>query len=385
MTSRRPAIDPAGDELQRRLSLATSQARGRLDLPDDGSPADAGEVSRLIAALEARLATGPEPPGRSEEAAAHAAELERLHTRYRTRVEALEAIEAAVARLRTISSPAEMLGRAPGALCESSRLTRAVLSLVRDGSMVPQAAYFRGDAAGAGAALEALAGSAPRLEHPLIETELLRRRRATIVSEAQSNPRVHRPWASVMGWRSYAAAPLVVHGRVMGLVHADADAARRPRALDVLDGDVLWAFAGGLAEAYETASLRRSIRRQRAEMQRFLEWLGAESTELSDAPMELAPERGGASEPPGRLDVVPGARGVDDRAVFENLLSRRELDVLRLLAGGEANADIAAQLVIAEATVKSHVLNILRKLHVSNRAEAVARYHRLVRRRPDVA
>jgi DNA-binding NarL/FixJ family response regulator len=120
-------------------------------------------------------------------------------------------------------------------------------------------------------------------------------------------------------------------------------------------------------------------------MQRFLEWLGAESTELSDAPMELAPERGGASEPPGRLDVVTGAGGVDDRAVFENLLSRRELDVLRLLAGGEANAGIAAQLVIAEATVKSHVLNILRKLHVSNRAEAVARYHRLVRRRPDVA
>jgi DNA-binding NarL/FixJ family response regulator len=74
---------------------------------------------------------------------------------------------------------------------------------------------------------------------------------------------------------------------------------------------------------------------------------------------------------------------VDDRVAFEQLLTRRELDVLRLLARGETNAAIAAALVISEATVKFHVVNLLRKLRVSNRAEAVARYHRVVRVRAD--
>jgi DNA-binding CsgD family transcriptional regulator len=383
MTGARAPIDPARDQLQRRLARATSQARAALTLPDDdedgGRTAGAVELGRLIGALEERVAA--EPPGGQEEAAAHAAELERLHSRHRARAEALAAVDEAVGRLRSVTSPADMLSRAPRALCEASGLTRVVLSVVRDGLLVADAVHFRDDRDGAVAALAALGASAPRLQHPLIETELLRRRRATIVADAQAHPRVHRPWAAVMGWRSYVAAPLVVHGHVTGLVHADTSGT--DRALDVLDGDVLWAFAGGLAEAYETASLRRSIRRQRKEMQQFLEWLGAESIELSDAPMDLAPGPDAPLAPPGRLDVVPSSRGLDDRAVFEHLLSRRQLDVLRLLARGESNAAIAAELVIAEATVKSHVAGILRKLRVHNRAEAVARYHRLVRRVPD--
>ena len=43
---------------------------------------------------------------------------------------------------------------------------------------------------------------------------------------------------------------------------------------------------------------------------------------------------------------------------------------------GESNADIARALVVSEGTVKFHVKNILRKLNVSNRAEATARYLR---------
>jgi NarL family two-component system response regulator LiaR len=51
-------------------------------------------------------------------------------------------------------------------------------------------------------------------------------------------------------------------------------------------------------------------------------------------------------------------------------LSERELEVLRLIAGGMDNADIAEQLVISEKTVKSHVSNILSKLHVGDRTQA---------------
>lgn len=51
-------------------------------------------------------------------------------------------------------------------------------------------------------------------------------------------------------------------------------------------------------------------------------------------------------------------------------LSERELDVLRLIADGANNSSIAAQLVISEKTVKSHVSNILSKLHLADRTQA---------------
>src|ERR1700730_3138885 len=55
----------------------------------------------------------------------------------------------------------------------------------------------------------------------------------------------------------------------------------------------------------------------------------------------------------------------------EDDLSSREIDVLRLIAAGNANKEIAAQLSIAEETVKSHITNILGKLGANDRTHAV--------------
>jgi DNA-binding NarL/FixJ family response regulator len=55
----------------------------------------------------------------------------------------------------------------------------------------------------------------------------------------------------------------------------------------------------------------------------------------------------------------------------EDELSSREMDVLRLIATGNANKEIAAQLSIAEDTVKGHVTNILAKLGANDRTHAV--------------
>jgi DNA-binding NarL/FixJ family response regulator len=52
-------------------------------------------------------------------------------------------------------------------------------------------------------------------------------------------------------------------------------------------------------------------------------------------------------------------------------LSTRELEVLRLIAAGNANKEIAAQLSIGEDTVKRHVTNILAKLRANDRTHAV--------------
>ncbi len=51
-------------------------------------------------------------------------------------------------------------------------------------------------------------------------------------------------------------------------------------------------------------------------------------------------------------------------------LSDRELEVLRLIADGRSNAEIAGLLFISEKTVKSHVSNVLAKLHVVDRTQA---------------
>lgn len=53
-----------------------------------------------------------------------------------------------------------------------------------------------------------------------------------------------------------------------------------------------------------------------------------------------------------------------------NELSDRELEVLRLIAAGMADAEIARKLVISEKTVKGHVSNILGKLHILDRTQA---------------
>jgi LuxR family maltose regulon positive regulatory protein len=54
-------------------------------------------------------------------------------------------------------------------------------------------------------------------------------------------------------------------------------------------------------------------------------------------------------------------------------LSGREIEVLRLLASGRQNREIAEQLVVALSTVKKHVTHIFEKLGATNRTEATAR------------
>jgi DNA-binding NarL/FixJ family response regulator len=78
-----------------------------------------------------------------------------------------------------------------------------------------------------------------------------------------------------------------------------------------------------------------------------------------------------------RLGARPDAARVErllgrGRGDSEHGLSARELEVLRLLAAGRSNREIAAELVISEHTVARHVQNIFGKLRVSSRAAATA-------------
>ncbi|MCA9904917.1 MAG: response regulator transcription factor, partial [Anaerolineae bacterium] len=64
--------------------------------------------------------------------------------------------------------------------------------------------------------------------------------------------------------------------------------------------------------------------------------------------------------------------GVPSRSQLEERLSERELAILRLLASGLSNADIASRLNLAEGTVRNHLTNIFATLEVTDRAQATA-------------
>lgn len=69
--------------------------------------------------------------------------------------------------------------------------------------------------------------------------------------------------------------------------------------------------------------------------------------------------------------LVKEISGIRHEAVNPfNELTDRELEVLRHIAGGKNNQEIAEALVISEKTVKSHITNILSKLHLADRTQA---------------
>lgn len=86
------------------------------------------------------------------------------------------------------------------------------------------------------------------------------------------------------------------------------------------------------------------------------------------APIEAAP----AEAPP--VEPASGSRALQI-AVESAGLTEREREVLGCIAEGKSNAEVAAQLFLGEATVKTHVSNVLQKLGVRDRIQAVVWVH----------
>ena len=142
---------------------------------------------------------------------------------------------------------------------------------------------------------------------------------------------------------------------MIGVVHADRGAGSR---LDVLDRDLLWEFTSALAQAYESASLRRTLRHGREQMREFLGWLGAR--ELTDAPVRLATVQRPPSPPSSVAETALSVPGRDDRC------RRRGADVLGCGRRQVQQGDRAGARDLRRDLVRFHV-NSFRKLRVANR------------------
>jgi DNA-binding CsgD family transcriptional regulator len=290
-------------------------------------------------------------------------ELQQLHRelveqRYVRRSDGVERIGEALRRLGEIGSPAGIIARSAEELGTSSDLDLVLVSRLEDGHIRPHALWVRGDHARAEAALAELASRSMPLGYPLIEAEVAQRHEPVIVSVAASGRRAAPELVEVLDWRSYAVADVTVEGKAVGLVHA-ARADSDPE-VDELDLELTALYADGLAQAFERAVLREQLRRQLEQLQSAAQWINGQMLHLSREPT-----------PGSTPDLAP-----DDGKLAE-LLTPRELDVLRLVARGQSNRAIATSLVLGEGTVKYHVKNILRKLQARSRTEAVSRYMRL--------
>lgn len=78
----------------------------------------------------------------------------------------------------------------------------------------------------------------------------------------------------------------------------------------------------------------------------------------------------------GQSVLDPGVAGIvlqelAGESFSQDDLTKREMTVLRLLAHGRSNREIAAELTVSEETIKTHVGNILSKLHMAQRTQAV--------------
>jgi len=99
---------------------------------------------------------------------------------------------------------------------------------------------------------------------------------------------------------------------------------------------------------------------------------GAKGYVLKEAPHETlvrAINKVAAGDPYVDPALMPAFLPAKDR---DDILTSREREILQLLAEGMSNADVAAQLVISQETVKSHVRHILAKLEADTRTQAVA-------------
>src|SRR5690242_14774275 len=291
------------------------------------------------------------------------------------RLESLAAVRAALGRLRGADSVGELLNRATIELCRSCGFDRAVVFRVTNGEMIAESAHFEGDPQWAKDFVELAQIVRPQLNDLLIETEMIRHHRPVLVADPANDPRSFKPLVDAVKTRSYVAAPIMPGGRVIGMVHADHYMSGKD--VDELDLEMIWTFAEGFGYAVDRTILVERLEAETAHMQQMADTANALIAELRSADLVIGPSEPetGNGEANGkrlreRFDRVPPEE-------LEALLTRRELEVLELMASGASNAEIAQLLSIAVGTVKSHVKHILRKLRAANRAEAVSRYFRL--------
>jgi DNA-binding CsgD family transcriptional regulator len=366
----------SADELERRARELAEVVRSTLVTSGQRGHADPNQLLtelRGVAATMRELLLAPSTRDRRRQVAlcellVEVTELgqDLLEHSVLQRFDALGRIHESLGRLRAANTAAALIDAAPEEVCRSCDFDRAVISRVRGSTWVVEQLHIA--AGDAGALAEQMTGLEVPLSTAPMETEMVRRKAPALVSDVREDLRAPHPLMSVAQSRGYVAAPVMPTGRVIGFLHADRLASGSP--LTAVDRDNLWTFAEGFGLVFERTVLLERLDEQRAKATETFRAAGAFIDELWGSEVRLARQE------PELISVADTATSIFSprESRISALLTPREREVLELMVAGQTNSSIADQLVISEGTVKSHVKHILRKLRVSNRAEAVSRY-----------
>ena len=284
-------------------------------------------------------------------------------------------IHRTLAKLREAETVESIVSRAPQAACDACGFDRAVIYRVRGNDMFAEASYVRDDPETTLEFLEWSQANPGPLQDRILESEMVRRRIPLLVLDAFNHPDTHKPMIEHYQTHSYVTAPIMPDGRVIGFLNADKAFQHPgdPAGVDEFDRDALWAFVEGLGGAIERAHVREKIRSKLDEADRLMAQMRSVVSDLLQSNVELVKQDEHIAS---SASVAAAALLSGPASDIAQRLSRREIEVLQLAADGSTNPRIAERLFITEATVKSHVGQILRKLGVTNRVEAVSLYLR---------
>ncbi|MBJ7337554.1 LuxR C-terminal-related transcriptional regulator [Mycolicibacterium sp.] len=273
------------------------------------------------------------------------------------------AAKDALARLRTYSNNADLAERIPIELCQAG-FGRVLFSRIEHNMWVVRSAHSTQDPGMADALLQVGRAHPKRLCAPLPESAMVRTKKPILVEGPQSDPRVNSDLVAVVQPDVYVAAPIYVWQTPVGLLHADAPSDAGDVNLD--DRDLLGVFAEAVG-----AILERNVALERMKaMQR------SARTHLHDIRSLTSEFEGNWQRDEEAFTSFDQSDDVLRELVGEQM-TRREQQVLQLLAAGKTNAQIADRLFVSEGTVKSHVRHIMQKLDASNRTDAVSRYQQM--------
>ena len=360
--------------------------RSALDGPDPLDPFDVGDYPSAHEALSEswdRVFSALASAVRSQEPGADAdiyldllneikrADQNLLVERLRHRDAAFGRVRDALAMLRDPGSTTALVEQATIAACVLG-FDRAIVSRIEDSAWIPEKVFIERDPKWGEEILAVGQANPQMLDRTLVETEMIRRKVGILVHNVQERPAVNRPIADASLSQSYTAVPLIANGDVVGFIHADCY--YQQRKIDDFDRRLLTMFAEGVSQALGRTAMMDRLSSIRAGVDQVAGALAAakdDRVRLGGAGMRPVAPLGGP------FLMQRGQGGYDD--MFPSggegsTLTRREVEVLRLMAAGDTNGRIARRLVISEGTVKSHVKHILRKLGAANRAEAVSRW-----------
>lgn len=271
-------------------------------------------------------------------------------------------VERGVDELAELRSVGEIVARIPALVAECVGAGQVVVSRLAAGTLGPVASHETRPATDT--VLHERLRPSLVVEYPLAEAEVVRRRRPvddpTVIANAAYGPDLDD---------DLVITPMLLGPQVVGLVHAaryddSLPPEGRRYALEHLLTHAL--------RVAERAEVVRRLRRQQDALRQVATWADTQLGDLHHASfeLELGPEEAAGTPP------TTGAPAVNrlSAGAYEESLTKREKVVLRCLARGETNAEIARRLVLSEGTVKFHVKNILRKLNAGNRVEAASKY-----------